>query len=104
MILNIGAGCLLESTEITLIQDDQNMAFKSLLELGLLDAPPQVVECLPDGLKFAKPADLTVRMETPVPDSELFVLHGSSSNGDHQDTVWELMTDDIEDKIVIAEL
>ena len=42
VILSIGAGCLAKSTEITLILDDQNMVFKSLLDLGLIDAAPRV--------------------------------------------------------------
>ena len=98
VILSIAAACLVKSTEITLIIDDQNMVFKSLLELGLVDAAPRVVECLPDGLKFFKPADLTFRYEKPISDSELFVLHGSTSDCDDQDIVWELMIDDIKDK------
>ncbi len=72
------------------------MAFKSLFNLGLVDAAPRVVEFLPDGLKFLKPADLTIRVETTVSDSELCILHGSY-NRDYQRTVWELATNDIED-------
>ena len=94
--LNIGAGCLAKDTEITLIKDDQNFAFKSLHDLGLVDAAPRVVEFLPDGLKFSKPADLTVRFEKTISNSEIFILHGSC-NHDYQRTVWELVTNDIED-------
>ena len=94
--LNVGAGCLAKDTEITLIKDDQNFAFKSLHDLGLVDAAPRVVEFLPDGLRFSKPADLTVRFENTISDSELFILHGSY-NRDYQRTVWELVTNDIED-------
>ncbi len=96
IILNVGPGCLAKDTEITLIKDDQNFAFKSLLDLGLVDSAPRVVEFLPDGLKFLKPADLTIRYETPASDSELCVLHGSF-NRDYQRTVWELVTNDIEE-------
>ena len=98
VILSIAAGCLAKSTEIALNIDNQDMVFKSLFDLDLVDAPPRVVECLPDGLQFAKPADLTFRFEKPVSDSELFVLHGSNYNCDDQDTVWELMIDDTIDK------
>ncbi|CAB4014829.1 Hypothetical predicted protein, partial [Paramuricea clavata] len=94
--LSVGAGCLDKDIEITLIKDDQNFAFKSLHDLGLVDAAPRVVEFLPDGLKFSKPADLTIRFENPISDSELFILHGSY-NRDYQRTVWELVTNDIED-------
>ena len=78
-----------------MIKDDQNLAFKSLFNLGLVDASPQVVEFLPDGLNFLKPADLTIRFETTVSDSELCILHGSY-NRDYQRTVWQLATNDIE--------
>ncbi len=94
IILNVGPGCLAKDTEITLIKDDQNFAFKSLLDLGLVDSAPRVVEFLPDGLKFLKPADLTIKYEMSASDSELFVLHGSF-NRDYQKTVWELVTNDI---------
>ena len=104
VILSIAAGCLAKSTEITLILDDQNVVFKSLLDLGLVDAAPKVVECLPDGLKFVKPADLTFRFEKFISDSERFVLHGSTSNCDDQDTVWELMIDDIKEKSALQGL
>lgn len=96
IILKIGAGCLAKDTEITLIQDDQNSAFKALLDLGLVDAAPRVVEFLPDGLKFLKPADLTIRFEKTASDSELSILHGSY-NCDYQGIVWQLVTNAIED-------
>ena len=88
--LTIGPGCLGEDTEITLMNDDQNLDFKSLLELNLVDTPPRVFEFLPDGLKFLKPAHLTISFEAKTShDSELFILHGSYK-GDHLGNVWEL--------------
>ena len=95
--LNIGPGCLLKNAEITLIKDDHNFAFKSLVDLSLVDTIPRVVEFLPDGLKFSKPALLTIKFETVSPDCELFVLHGSY-NRDYQRTVWEVVTNDIEER------
>ena len=90
--LTIGPGCLAEETEITLVTDDQNMDFKSLLVLGLIDTPAYVFELLPDGLKFLKPAHLTIRFEARTTlDSELCILHRS-----HEDTVWELVANGIE--------
>ena len=64
--LEFGPGCLAENTEITLIKDDRNFAFKSLRKLGLVNDVPRVIEFLPDGLKFLKPACLTVRFETKI--------------------------------------
>ena len=95
--LNIGPGCLLEDTEITLIKDDNNLGFKSLVDLGLVDTIPRVVEFLPDGLKFLKPASLTFTLERVSPDSEPFILHGSY-NRDNQRTIWEVMTNEIEER------
>ena len=97
--LMFGPGCLAQDTEITLIKDDQNLAFKSLHKLGLINAIPLVIECLPDGLKFLKPACLTVRFETKISDPELFILHGSY-NRDFQKTFWELVPNDVEEKNV----
>ena len=94
--LNVGPGCLAKDTEITLIKDDQNPAFKSLLDLDLVKAAPRVVEFLPDGLKFLKPAELSIKYEKIISDAELCILHGSY-NRDYQRTVWELVTNDIED-------
>ena len=97
--LKFGPGCLAQDTEITLIKDDRNLAFKSLHKLGLINAIPRVIECLPDGLKFLKPACLTVRFETKISDPELFILHGSY-NRDFQKTIWELVPNDVEEKSV----
>jgi hypothetical protein len=95
--LDVSPGCLAKDTEITLIKDDQNQAFKSLLDLGLIKAIPRVVEFLPDGLKFLKPANLSIKYgKIASDDTELCVLHGSY-NRDYQRTVWELVTNDIED-------
>ena len=91
--LTIGPGCLAEHTEITLIKHNQNMEFKSLLVLGLIDTPPYVFELLPDGLKFLKPAHLTIRFEAKTAlDSELSILHRS-----YKDTDWELEANDIQE-------
>jgi hypothetical protein len=99
IILKIGPGCLDKDTEITLINNYTDIANKSLLDLDLLDACLRVVEFLPDGLKFLKPADLTIRFEETVSDSELFILH-SSHNHDYQTTTWELGTDGINENNV----
>ena len=95
--LEFGPGCLAEGTEITLIQDDRKFAFKSLLKLGLVNDVPRVVEFLPDGLKFLKPACLTVRFETKISDPELFILHGSY-NRDYHRTSWKLVPNDAEER------
>ena len=92
--LKIDPGCLAERTRITLEQVDQMIAFKSLL--GLLDGVHRVVEFRPYGLKFLKPANLTIKFETKaVSDSEHFILHGFH-NHMHQRIVWELVTNGIE--------
>ena len=101
--LKFGPGCLAQDTEITLIRDDRNLAFKSLLKLGLINAIPQVIECFPDGLKFLKPAWLTVRFETKICDEELFILHGSY-NRDFKKTIWKLVSNDVEEKSVDGEV
>ena len=93
--LNIGPGCLLQDTEMTLIKDDHNLAFKSLVDLRLVDTIPRVIELLPDGIKFSKPAILTFKFETIPSDSDLFILHGSYSTK-YQRTVWKVTTNDIE--------
>ena len=98
--LKFGPGCLAKDTEVTLIKDDRNLAFKSLLNLGLVNAIPRVIECLSDGLKFLKPAHLTARFETTISDPELFILHGSY-NRDSQKTIWEVVpNNDVEEKSV----
>ena len=98
--LKFGPGCLADDIEITLAKANRNLAFnKSLLKLGLVNASPRVIECLPDGLKFLKPAWLTVRFETTISDAELFILHGSY-NRYFQKTIWELVPNDVEEKSV----
>ncbi len=80
-----------------MIKDSQSIAqVESLFDLGLVDAPPKVVQFLPNGLKFLKPADLTVRFEKTVSDSECFTLHGFYNNI-HQRIVWELVNNGIEE-------
>ena len=88
--LKIGVGCLAEDTEITMmINYDQNVAFKSLLSLGLIDAVLPVVEFLPDGLKFLKPVDVMIRFEIMfIPDSQPLVLYGYY-DCDNSKTVWK---------------
>ena len=76
-----------------------DIADKSLLDLGLIDAAPRVVEFLPDGLKFLKPADLTIRFQNTVSNTEIFILH-CSYNLKYQKTVWELGTTGIEERNV----
>ena len=99
IILEIGPGCLAKDTEITLRNSDKDFAIKSLLDLRLVVAAPRVVEFLPDGLKFLKPADLTITFQNAVSNAELFVLHGSY-NPIYQKTVWELVTNGIEKRNV----
>lgn len=75
--------------------DNNNFEFKSLVELGLLSCYPRVIEFLPDGLKFKKPADLTVQLEDVAsPEQELFVLHGSYDS-EMERNIWKVLTDDI---------
>ena len=76
-VISIDPGCLAEDTEIPLIVDDHELAFKTLPDRSIVPAPPRVVELLPDGLKFWRPADLTINFENLSADSELFILHGS---------------------------
>ena len=96
MVLSIGPGCLENDTEITLIRDDENVAFQSLLNLGLVHTTPRVIEFLPEGLRFLKPAILTIKCKKSDQDSEHLVLHGSY-NPDCQRTVWELVTNELEE-------
>ena len=79
-----------------MIRDDHNLALKKLLDLGLVTGSPRVVELHPDGLKFLRPAVLTINFETPFPDFELFILHGYYSR-DYGRVVWELATNEIEE-------
>ncbi|XP_028404377.1 uncharacterized protein LOC114527013 isoform X2 [Dendronephthya gigantea] len=92
-ILTIGAGCLAEDTEITLKNGEQHFDFTSLKDL--VRDTPRVVEFLPNGLKFLKPAELTIRpMRVEVLDLELFVLHGYHSDI-YDKVVWELLSSGI---------
>jgi hypothetical protein len=99
IILKIGPGCLAKDTEITLRNSDKDIAIKSMLDLRLVDTAPRVVEFLPDGLKFLKPADLTITFQNIVSNTELFVLHGYY-NPNYQKTIWELVTNGIEERNV----
>ena len=49
--LKLVPGCLANDIEITLAKADRNLAFSSLLKLGLVNAILRVIECGPDGLK-----------------------------------------------------
>ena len=70
-----------------------------MLDLGLVDAVPQVVKFLPGGLVFLKPVDVTIRLERKtVPESEHFILHGSYNRA-YEKTIWELVTNGIEENI-----
>ena len=93
--LKFGPGCLADGTEITLAKADRNLAFNSLLTLGLVNAILRVIECRPDGLKPLRPACLTVRFETTTSDAELFLLHGSYSCNE-QKIIWKLVPNDVE--------
>ena len=95
-ILKTGPGCLAEDTEIKLIKHhDRDIAINSLVDLGLLEVYPRVIQFFPVGLKFLKPADLTIRFENTVSDSEPFILHGSYRHN-YQKVVWERVTNGIE--------
>ena len=68
------------------------------MDLGLIDTVPEVVEFLPSGLTFLKPAVVAVRFErkATLPEHfEYFILHGSY-NHTYEKTVWELVTTGIE--------
>ncbi|XP_028404385.1 uncharacterized protein LOC114527016 isoform X2 [Dendronephthya gigantea] len=93
VILQIDAGCLAEDTEITSRIDDGHNDLKSLFDLDLIQRASNVVEFLPNDLKFLKPADLQFKHESPVPGNELFILRGSIC--DNQQTVWELVSSDM---------
>ena len=96
--LKFGPECLADDTEITLIRDDRNLAFESLLKLGLVNAIPRVIECLPDGLKLLKPACLTVRFQETISDAELFLLLHGSYSCNNQKVIWTLVPNDVEEK------
>ena len=64
--------------------------FKSLLDLKLIDTAPRIYEFSPNGLRFLKPAKLTIRFQNAKPNCERFILHGSY-NDRCQKTVWELV-------------
>ena len=76
--------------------DHQFDVFKSLLDLGLVDAAPRVVKFSPDGLKFSKPVDLAIKSEKTTLESERFILHGFY-NPIYQNIIWELLTNGVEE-------
>ncbi|XP_028404330.1 uncharacterized protein LOC114526973 isoform X2 [Dendronephthya gigantea] len=94
--LQIKPGCLAEHTEITLTSIEQKCDFKSLVDLGLVADAPRVVQFLPNGLKFLKPANLSIRLKKSLFHFEPFVLHGFY-NDVYQKVVWELVTNDVTD-------
>ena len=92
-----GEGCLAENTVIVMERvDHQFDVLKSLLDLGLVDAPPRVVKFSPDGLKFSKPVDLRIKFEKTAKDSERFILHGFY-NPVYQKIIWELVTNGVQE-------
>ena len=93
--LKIAPGCLVEDIIITLTDNNEESAFKILLDIGLVNTVPQVVKFLPDGLTFLKPADLAILFQKRTA-SENFILHGSY-NPKYERTVWELVTNGIEE-------
>ena len=97
IILMADQGCLAENTDIIMERvDHQFDVFKSLLDLGLVDAAPRVLKFSPDGLEFSKPADLTIKFEKIATDSERFILHGFY-NPIYQRITWELVTNGVEE-------
>ena len=100
IILMADQGCLAENTDIIMERvDNQFDVFKSLLDLGLVHAAPRVVKFSPDGLKFSKPVDLTIKFEKTATDSERFILHGFY-NPIYQRITWELLTNGVKENDV----
>ncbi|XP_028411854.1 uncharacterized protein LOC114534591 [Dendronephthya gigantea] len=93
--LSIGPECLANDTEVTVIKDDQNFAFQSLINMNLIEDTPTIVKFFPDGLKFLNPANLTVKLKKIVPNSKLHVLHGFRDPYSKR-MVWELVINDID--------
>ena len=95
--LKIGPGCLAENRLITLTDNIEESAFKTLVDVGLVNTVPQVVKFLPGGLTFLKPVDVTILFQKrTVTDSDHFILHGSY-NPKYEKTVWELVTNGIQE-------
>ena len=59
--LTIGPQCLAQDTEIKIERLKTIEHFKSLLDLKLIDTAPRIYEFSPNGLRFLKPAKLTIR-------------------------------------------
>ena len=97
VILKAGEGCLAEDTKILVENDYQyDDVSKSLLELDLVDVTPRVVKFSPDGLKFLKPVDITVKFEKLASYSRRFMLHGFY-NPIYDTIIWELVTNGVEE-------
>ncbi|XP_046864977.1 uncharacterized protein LOC124459560 isoform X2 [Xenia sp. Carnegie-2017] len=102
--LNVGTECLAKDTKIELIKDNNPIPFQHLLDLKLVEKVFCVIKCLPNGLKFLKPANLSVRIKTTkLVEEETFVLHGSYSV-DMRMTVWRLVTNEVNIDILKGEI
>ena len=101
-VLEIGPGCLLEDTVITMIQYNQNSPLQHLADRELVDNVPVVLELLPDGLKFFEPgADMTVLIPEGDPSLKLFVFYGSRENESKKIT-WQFVDDEHVVKVEIG--
>lgn len=92
--LTIGPKLLAQDTEIT-IQYCEDLCFKSLVDLCLIDVSPRVYEISPSGLKFLKPASLAFRFTQDISICKPVFLHGFH-NPNNQRIVWELVIEGIE--------
>ena len=102
--LNVGTECLAKDTKIELIKDNNPIPFQHLLDLKLVEKVFCVIKCLPNGLKFLKPANLSVRIKTTkLVEEETFVLHGSYSV-DMTMIVWSLVTNKVNIDILKGEI
>ena len=95
-VLRVDAGCLPKDKEITMINDSENLDFKSLLDLDLISNTPSIFEFLPDGLKFLRPVDLTIRLKRIAPGFELFLLRGSY-DCNYEKIIWELVASGVDE-------
>ncbi|XP_046864979.1 uncharacterized protein LOC124459561 [Xenia sp. Carnegie-2017] len=102
--LNVGTECLAKDTKIELIKDNIPIPFQHLLDLKLVEKVFCVIKCLPNGLTFLKPANLSVRIKTTkLVEEETFVLHGSYSV-DMTMIVWRLVTNEVNIDILKGEI
>ena len=97
IILKADQRCLAEDTDIIMERVEHQLdVSKSLLDLGLVDAAPHIVKFSPHNLEFSKPADLTIKFEKTVSDSERFILHGFY-NPIYNMMTWEQVTNGVEE-------